>query len=87
MDLDVVALAAQRSWGTRVADATSVADVIQTPVPMTSKMYTLHRTSVLNVNIFARAHCQYSTTANVCFHMATDVGTMQLYLALKTFRL
>ena len=36
MDIDVVALAAQRSWGTRVAAATSVADVIQTPVPMTS---------------------------------------------------
>ncbi len=30
LEMDVVALAAQRSWGSRVADAT------QTPVPMTS---------------------------------------------------
>ena len=47
-----------------------------------------HRTSVLKVNIDARAHCQYSTTANVCFHMATGVGkfnNMRLYLALKRF--
>ena len=49
-----------------------------------------HITSVLNVNIDARAHCQYSTTANVCFHMATDVGKFNNYAAIsgvKTFRL
>ena len=55
-----------------------------------------HRTSVLNVNIDARARCQWSTTVNVRFHMATGIVIKQyaanLYFrpaifGVKTFRL